>query len=224
MDSAITHSILIASAGMVSVGSILIVLLLLASENGLRKANGYVAGYVLTYTIVGVLVVATGAAPFASRGSLALAASLLKLGLGGLFLGVALRRLLTRAAPLAGAPLALLSRREVTAARTFAVGSIAPLINLKNLVIYVYAASLVNVRRPPELITGLHILAITLVFCSTTILPVFASAVAPGHTRLALGRIRVGLERHGRAIAVLLFGAFGALFMAQAVTDLIHLT
>jgi hypothetical protein len=209
---------------MVSLGSILIVLLLLASENGLRKANGYVAGYVLTYTIVGMLVVATGASQFASCGSLALAASFVKLGLGGLFLGVALRRLLTRDAPLAQASLALLFQREVSVTRTFAVGSIAPLINLKNLVIYLYAASLVSVRRPPGLMAPLHILAITLVFCSTTILPVFASAIAPGPTRLALGRLRTGLELHGRAIAILLLSAFGALFMAQAVIDLIHLS
>lgn len=58
--SILLQTILFASAGILSVGSITIVLLLLLSDRGWRSGLGYALGYTGAYSLIGALVTLIG--------------------------------------------------------------------------------------------------------------------------------------------------------------------
>ena len=59
LDSIILESVVLASAGVISIGSIMLVILLLISDKGLRNGLGYVIGYTLGYLLIGFVVIMT---------------------------------------------------------------------------------------------------------------------------------------------------------------------
>ena len=54
------ESLLLASGGIVSVGSITLVILLLISDKGWRNGLGYMLGYTISYSLIGIIVVLVG--------------------------------------------------------------------------------------------------------------------------------------------------------------------
>jgi threonine/homoserine/homoserine lactone efflux protein len=222
MTPAFLQSILVATTGMVSVGSILIVILLLSAENGFRKASCYVLGYVMTYAVIGCFIVAIGSQkPTTLPPVIAFAIPTIKIFIGAVFIYSGGRSLFGDNHSIGPKVTALLKHRKVTLVRIFAVGCLASLINIKNLVIFIYAISLIAVSRPNDPLTGVYVVIITSVFCSTVILPVLATALAPNATRIALAQVRARLERHGRLTSTLILGCFGGLFVAQGAMGLV---
>ena len=60
MLSVLIQSLILASGGIVSVGSITLVILLLISDKGWRNGLGYMLGYTIAYSLIGVTVVSVG--------------------------------------------------------------------------------------------------------------------------------------------------------------------
>ena len=60
MVSVLIQSLILASGGIVSVGSITLVILLLISDKGWRNGLGYMLGYTISYSLIGIAVILVG--------------------------------------------------------------------------------------------------------------------------------------------------------------------
>lgn len=216
MDPAIAQSLLVASAGTLSVGSILIVLRLLSGRNGISKANGYVGGYLLAYLAVGLAVVATNPRRLVGVGhDLGPAISLFKLAVGAGFAAAALRRWRGGGGGLLSSSVAFLTNERTSPGQTFALGAAAAIVNVKNLSVFLYASFLIAASFSNRMESMSLVLLMTAVFCSTVIFPVAAIAVAPRRAEAVLDGLRRAVERHGRMLSILTLAGLGAVFLGQ---------
>ena len=60
MATVLLQSLILASSGLLSVGSITLVILLLLSDRGWRNGLGYALGYISAYSVIGISVVLLG--------------------------------------------------------------------------------------------------------------------------------------------------------------------
>ena len=60
MFSVLVEALLLALSGVISIGSITIVIILLLSERGWRNGLGYALGYTSAYALIGILAVTIG--------------------------------------------------------------------------------------------------------------------------------------------------------------------
>lgn len=219
MTSQLIAALSAATIGMISVGSIAIVLFLLACENGLSKARGYVVGYTLTYAAIGGGIIAASPDHGGQEAGRATAlVSIVHIGAGLLFLSILAFRLLRRAETRSSLTVQFLTGSDVTFARAFGIGVIAPVINIKNLAIFAYAVSFIGVVRMNLVQVTFSILAVTLVFCSTVILPVVAYAAAPVRSANLFAALRRWLEAHSAVISNLVLCTVGLLFLFQGLS------
>ena len=92
MLSVLIQSLLLASSGLLSVGSITLVILLLLSDRGWRNGLGYALGYISAYSLIGVSAVILGYRAAANEaGKPGLFQPILLMVLGTLLLWLALR-------------------------------------------------------------------------------------------------------------------------------------
>ncbi len=86
------QALVLASAGLLSVGSITLVILLLLSDQGWRNGLGYALGYTSAYTLIGISVVVLGYRTAENNtGEPELFSPILLMVLGTLLLWLALR-------------------------------------------------------------------------------------------------------------------------------------
>ncbi len=220
--SVVVQSLILASGGILSVGSITIVILLLISEGGRRSGLAYAAGYVGGYTVIGVATIFFGTAALESRsggGGSALSAALAALGL--LLLWIALRNWRRPPADEDQSPrfFALLDR--ITPPRAFGFGALVTVVNFKNLAIFLSAVSVALTSELPLLSRIAVALLVVIVFCTSVIVPVTISLVFPDQADRRLSRIKGALETHRRQIGIWVPLVFGLLFLTRGILGLL---
>lgn len=217
------QSIVLAAGGLLSPGSITIVLLLLMSERGWPKGLAYVVGYLGAYTLIGVTAIAAGyrAAEGDSSGALRTISAVVFALLGTLLLWLAVRNWRRRAVAAEGRPRVLAFLDRITPVKALGLGAAVTVINVKNLAIFLSAVSvaLVSDLTVPAKLTIAVVDAV--VFCAAVVAPLLIYAAAPAAARQRLGRIQRALAEHGRSIRIWVPAAFGAIFLLQAMRGLL---
>lgn len=212
MGTVLVQALLLASTGLLSVGSITLVILLLLSERGWPKGLAYALGYTGAYALIGVGAVAVGYRSADGRaGEPRLFLPLLMLGLGALLLWLAWRnwRKPRSEEPEEFPFLSLVD--QLTVLKAFGFGAMIAVVNFKNLALFLSALSIVilsELRLSEKLVITL---LVVLLFCLAVIIPVLVYVALPGRAQLLLNAFREWLNRHNRPIGIwgpLVFGLF----------------
>ena len=225
MIAVMLESIALASGGLVSIGSVTIVILLLISGNDFRNGLGYMLGYVGAYTVIGISAVVlsynyTDTTQTASQ-SPGIISSFLFSVIGFLLLWLAIRN--WRKAPSNDnkPPRLFAILDTVTPIRAFAFGAAISVINVKNLAIFMSAVSVLllsDLLLPSKI---LIVLLDVLVFCTSVIVPVGIYLAFPESAYARLNWIKETLESHSRPISIWIPLIFSLVFLFQGIRGLL---
>ncbi len=217
MNAVWIESLVLATGGIVSVGSITIVILLLISAGGWRKGVAYALGYTGGYTLIGLAAVFVGAeAPKAETGGGG-ASAILSLAVGALLLWIALRNARKAPATSEGPSRIFTMVDDATPGKALGLGALVTVVNFKNLAIFLSAVS-VPVTSDLSLSAQVGIVLLdVLVFCSSVILPIVVYLSFPNRARAWLMRFKDALHANRRPIGIRLPALFGLLFLLRGI-------
>jgi threonine/homoserine/homoserine lactone efflux protein len=215
------ESLAIASAGMLSVGSITIVILLLTSNSGLRNGLAYVVGYVGAYTVIGIALVVAGYDEVngGSSGG-GTVSSVLTMFLGLLLLWLAQRNWRRKPSANQDPPRLFSLLDRVTPVKALAIGAAVTVVNFKNLAIFASAVSVVLLSGLPLSTQLALVVLVVVVFCAAVIAPLLVFVSFPDRANELLLRFKQTLETHGRPIGIWVPIFFGLLFLVRGLKGL----
>lgn len=222
MFSVLIQALLLASSGLLSFGSITLVILLLISDRGWRNGLAYSLGYTSAYTLIGVSVVTMGyRAVENDPGERSLFIPFMLLVLGTLLLWVALRNGRKSVSDNPEPPRFFAIVDKITPLKAFGFGALVSVINFKNLALFLTALSVVilsGLSLPQKIIITL---LVVLVFCLSVIIPVVIYLSFPKRAKSLLNTIKQTLNRYSRPIGIWAPLVFGLIFIIKGLTDLL---
>ena len=222
MISVLLQTLIMASSGLLSIGSITLVILLLLSERGWRNGLAYALGYTSAYSLIGVSAVMLDYQAAGDKsGDTNLFLPVLLLILGTLLLWFSFRNRRKPPTENPEPPRLFAIVDGITPLRAFAFGAMVSVINLKNLALFLTALSIVILSGLPlSQKIPVAILAAQ-VFCLSVLIPVLIYLTFPRRAQMVLNTIRQGLNRYSRQIGIWLPLVFGLLFITKGITDLL---
>ncbi len=222
MFPVLIQTLLLASSGLLSVGSITLVILLLLSERGWRSGLGYALGYATAYSLIGAAAVTLGyRATQASGGQPSPIFPVVLLALGGLLLWLGFRNSRKPPADNPEPPRFFALLDGITPRKAFGFGALVSVLNFKNLALYLTALSVVILSDLP-LAQKLTIATLAaLVFSLSVLIPSGIYLLAPHRARQVLDAFKGWLQRHSRAIGIGAPLIFGLLFVLKGLGDLL---
>ena len=216
------QALVLASAGLLSVGSITLVILLLLSDRGWHNGLGYALGYTSAYTIIGVSVVVFGyRAVENNTEDPSLVLPILLMVLGTLLLWLAQRNWRKPVSENQEEPRFFSVVDKITPLKAFGFGAIISVVNIKNLALFLTALSVVVVSDLFITEKIFITLLVVLVFCLSVIIPVVIYIAFPKRAKDLLNSIRQFLNRHSRPIGIWAPLVFGLLLLIIGITDLL---
>lgn len=223
MLSVLAQSLVLASGGILSVGSIMIVILLLISDKGWRNGLGYVLGYVSAYILIGTSVVVVSyqyTATASNGGETGGIPAILFIIMAILLLWVAQHNWRTPHSNEKKTPRFFTILDKITPLKAFLLGAVVTVINFKNLAIFMSAVSVVILHDLPLPSKIGIVLLDVLVFCIAVIVPIVIYLAFPRTAHERLNWIRQTLERYSRPISIWVPLIFGLIFLLRGITGL----
>ena len=216
------QALVLASAGLLSVGSITLVILLLLSDRGWHNGLGYALGYTSAYTIIGISAVVFGyRATGNTAGRQGLFLPILLIVLGTLLLWLALRNWRKPVSENQEEPRFFSVVDKITPLKAFGFGALISVVNFKNLGLFLTALSVVFVSDLFITEKIFITLLVVFVFCLSVIIPVVIYLAFPKRAKDLLNSIRQFLNRHSRPIGIWAPFVFGLLLLIKGITDLL---
>ncbi len=220
----VLKALAVASGGVLSFGSILLVIVLLGSKGGLAKASAYVAGYGGTYLLVGLvwltsgLGVALGDGPSGQGQGIAWA----KLGFGLLLLGLGANTWRKPQDPEVVPGSAMLRKLDAMSwPGLFGFGVLIVLVNVKNAAVFLSALSLLA-QAKLEIVARIAALsALVAVFSGVLVLPIVLVVLFRRRAMPWLQSGRRWIEGSMRPLSIGVALLFGALFIGSALSTLL---
>lgn len=220
--SILIQSLLLASSGILSIGSITLVILLLISDRGWRNGLAYMLGYLGSYTIIGIVVVFAGYRAMENNARERRAVfPIILVVLGVLLLWISLRNWRKPASESTESPRFFKIVDGITPPKAFAFGALVTVINFKNLALFLSALSVVILSELLILQKVTITLLVAFVFCLSVIIPVSIYLAFPQRATQVLNRIKQTLETHSRSIGIWLPFIFGILLITRGITTLL---
>ncbi|MCK6513034.1 GAP family protein [Myxococcota bacterium] len=212
MLSVLWPSLFVALSGSLSVGSILIVLLLLSSQRGAWVASSYVFGYCAGYLSLGGVLWLASQRTAALSVSKTVSSSVL-IGLGGLLLFFAFRSWKKEASE--EKPSFFSFFDAISPQKSAFFGFLVALLNVKNLALFLSSLSFLLASHL-AINEGLVVLfSIVLVFCFGVYLPLFVYLLFPKRSAAFLAWMRWWLEAKKRALSIGVLLFFGVIFSGR---------
>ncbi len=222
MLTVLVQSLVLAAGGMLSVGSITIVILLLLSDRGWRNGLAYALGYVSAYSLIGIVVVWVGYTAAENRaGEPGSFSSILFIIMGLLLLWLMLRNWRKPPSATQESPRLFTMIDNISPPKAFAFGALVTVINFKNLAIFLSAVSVPLLSDLPLYSKVMIALLDVLVFCTAVLIPVLIYVTFPNQASEQLNRIKQTLERYGRSIGIIAPLLFGLIFLIRGITGLL---
>jgi hypothetical protein len=216
MAAPLTKALAVAAGGAAAVGVILLTLVLLSTPGGLKKAASFYAAYLSSYAAIGLVTITLGH-EVSERGDGdggSGAGSWAALAVSTLMLTLAFRQ--WRKPPGDDGPPKFLQKIDgLTARRLFMFGLFVPVVNFKNMALYLSA---VGILVASELTSEQRLVAFVIVlffFCSGLMTPIVLFAVGRKKAEPLLHRFRGVLERNTRPISIVLLSFFGTAFLIR---------
>ena len=221
MYPVLIQAIVLASSGLISVGSITFVILLLLSEHGWRNGLGYALGYASAYTLIGAAAVLMGyrtAGAATAEGNLV--QPILLMVLGSLLISLAMRNMRRPVAADVGPPRFFSIVDSITPPKAFGFGALVTILNVKNLALFLTATSVVILSDLSITEQLIITLMVVVVFCLSVIIPVVIYVSFPVRGDALLNSVEQFLKQHSRAIGIWAPLGFGLLFLGKGLADL----
>jgi hypothetical protein len=215
------QSLILASGGILSVGSITIVILLLISGQGWRNGVAYTLGYVGSYSLIGVSILLVGYTVAENNsGESGKFLPLLLIIFGILLLWLTQKNWRKPPSENNRSPRLFAILDNINPAKALAFGALVPVINFKNLAIFLSAVSVPLLSDLPLLSKIVVLLLVILVFCASVIVPVLIFVSFPKQADQRLNWIKQTLETHSRPIGIGVPLLFGLIFLIRGITGL----
>jgi threonine/homoserine/homoserine lactone efflux protein len=215
------QSLVLASGGIFSVGSITLVILPLISDRGWRNGLAYMTGYVGAYTLIGIAAVSVGYQTAGNNSEKpAIFMPILFMVLGIVLLWLTQRNWRKAPSERDNSPRLFSIVDKITPPKAFMFGAFVTVVNFKNLAIFLSAVSIVLVSDlllPSKI---LMVLPVVLVFCLSVIIPVLIYVSFPERANERLGRLKQTLETHSRAIGIWVPLVFGLIFLMRGISQI----
>ncbi len=213
------QALLFASTGLLSVGSMTLVILMLLSDRGWHNGLGYALGYLSGYSLIGIFAVVAG---YSATGGQASEPGrifpTLLMVLGALLLWLSWRNSRKPASPGQEQPRFFTIIDSITPPKAFAFGALVTVINVKNLALFLSAQSIVILSGLPLAQKIIIALLVALVFCLSVAIPLLITVAFPRRARELLNRLKEALERHSRPIGIWAPLIFGLLFLLKGIS------
>jgi threonine/homoserine/homoserine lactone efflux protein len=216
------QSLLLAFSGLLSFGSITLVILLLMSDRGWRNGLGYALGYTSSYTLIGISAVLFGYRTAENNpGEPGLFLPILLVILGFLLLLLALRNWRKPVSDEQEEPRFFSILDKITPVKAFGFGALIAVINIKNLALFLTSMSVVILSN--LLITEkiFITLLVVLVFCLAVIIPVAIYVGFPRGAKDILNSIKKLINRYSRPIGIWVPLIFGLILLARGFSELL---
>ncbi|MBI9044979.1 MAG: GAP family protein [Anaerolineaceae bacterium] len=222
MITVLIQALVLASAGLLSVGSITLVILLLISDRGWRNGLGYALGYTSAYTLIGISVVVLGYRSSGNKtGEQSLLLPILLMVLGSLLLWLALRNWRKPVSEEKEEPRFFSIVDKITPPKAFGFGAMVSVINFKNLALFLTALSVVILSDLPISEKIIITLLVVLVFCLSVIIPVSIYILFPKRAKGLLFSIKQFLNQHSRKIGIWAPIIFGFILLLKGISELL---
>ena len=219
MWSVLLQAIVLASGGILSVGSITIMILFLLSERGKLVGLGYAAGYTLSYTLIGVSLVMMGnRASSQGDGEPNRFLPILFISLGLLLLYLAVRNWRKGPQENDAPPRIFQFIDQFSVFKAFGLGLLIGVINFKNLAIFLSAISVVLLSTLLIAQKIIIALLVVLVFCMSVLIPLLISVIFPQGAEEKLGWIKRTIDTHRYQLGIWVPLVFGVLFILRGVS------
>jgi len=216
------QSLLLATSGLLSVGSITLVILLLLSERGWRNGLGYALGYISAYSLIGVSVVLLGyQSAKKSYSEPGIVLPIILIILGTLLLGLAMRNWRKPVSDKKEEPRFFSIVDKITPPKAFSFGALVSIINFKNLALFLTASSVVVISDLLIIEKIVIALLVAFVFCLSVIIPVAIYLIFPRRAKEFLDGIKDFLNRNSRSIGIYAPLFFGLIILLKGISDLL---
>lgn len=214
MLAPLMKALAVASAGTVAVGVILLTLVLLSTPRGLTKAASFWTAYTAGYAGIGVVALLLGERVQSDGEGGGRAGVWASLVVGGLMLTIAFRTWRKPAGEV-GPPKIFERLDKLTARRLFLFGLFVPLINFKNMAIFLSAVSILVTAKLSPAQSFASLAAVVFLFTAGVLTPIVLFAVGRARAEPLLARFRAALERNTRPITIGVLTLFGSVFTGR---------
>lgn len=222
MLTVLFQSLILASGGLLSVGSITIVILLLISDQGWRNGLAYMLGYVTGYTVIGLSAVWIGYTVAENRsGETGSFSSILFIALGILLLWLTQRNWRKPPAKNNESSRLFAILNKITPPKAFGFGALVTVINFKNLAIFLSAVSVALLSDLSQSQKIIVVLLVVLVFCLSVIIPVLIYVIFPRQADTVLNWIKQTLDANRRPLGIAAPLIFGIIFLIRGITEIL---
>lgn len=216
------QSLLLASSGLIFVGSITLVILLLLSDRGWRNGVGYALGYISGYSLIGITVVLLGyKATEKSSNKPSFFLPILLLSLGILLLVLAFRNWRKSVSENQGDSRFFSIVDKITPPKAFGFGALVSVINFKNLALFLTALSVIVISDLSITDKITITMLVVVVFCLSVIIPVVIYLCFPRRARKVLNSIKHFLNQHSRTIGIWALFIFGIILLIKGISELL---
>lgn len=210
------QSLVLASSGLLSFGSMTIVILLLLSDRGWSNGLASALGYTGAYMAIGLSVVVTGTQTTANGvGQPGLWLPILLILLGLFLLWLSRRNWRTPASTSAERPRFFSLIDSITLPKAFGIGALVTVVNVKNLALFLSALSVVVLSDLSLDQKILVTVPVVLVFCLAVSIPVTIYLAFPHRSGELLVRLKTALEQHSRPLGIWAPLLFGTIFLTR---------
>lgn len=223
MFTTLIQSLALASVGIISPGSITIVILLLMSGKSWHNGLGYALGYVSMYSLIGVGVLVLGVSVVDNNtdSEQSLVATIAFIVLGLLLYALSLRNWRKPSAEKSNQPSRFSKIIDgITPLKAFAFGATVSVVNVKNLAIFLSAISVLllsNLLLSTKLII---LIPLVLIFCTSVIFPIVIYLAFPARSNDYLTHIKQTIEHYSRPLGLVVPLILGTLLLYRGISGL----
>lgn len=222
MFSVLLEALLLALSGLISIGSITIVIILLLSERGWHNGLGYALGYTSAYALIGIMAITLGNQFVGiNPREVSLLQPILFLILGIVFILLALRNLKNPIKEINTNHRFTTILDTITPLKAVGFGAIISVVNFKNLTLFLSAISIVIISKLAIIEKIIITFPVVLVFCLSVIIPVLIYIAFPKRSKNILSSFKKFLMDHNRPIGIWVPIVFGFLLLVKGLTDLL---
>ncbi len=226
MLSEFIPSLVVASSGIFSIGSITITILLLISEEGKMKGISYAAGYTIAYMLIGLAVILFGFTADNSHSATPnpiWAIVFIVFGILLIFLGYRSWKKPKDEVDSKQPSRLFAALDKMSPLKAFATGLVVSVINFKNLALFLTAVSVVYMNSFDLILKLINVILVAIVFCIAVIIPVFITLIIPQKSTLFLQKIKQSLDAKSHSISIWMPLIFGLIFIINGLIKIFQL-
>jgi hypothetical protein len=199
---------------------LLLTILFLGTQRSLPNATTLVLGYLAVCATIGIAGLILIGSTAEASGVASTIGRVISLSVGALLIGLGLRSALNTPDPEASLPRWMESMNCMTPAKAFGIGMALFPIQIKNFAIFIACIELIATASLGPSISIIARVLVLLIFAIPFLLLIGSYAAMPQRASNMFRPLRAWMEKHNRAVTVVLCFVFGAFFLVRGLLGL----